>query len=416
MRITDPRPALALSLAFLFSLGLSACQGQKKASTQATPTPNPSSLLTQAKLFENIDASETPYRLYRLLSGDPKNVNLSPLSLDMAFAQVYLGATGKSKDLMGQIFGFKDGKFSFESEFKLMRELEPTDASAKKETPKLYLANSVWVRASSLKNVSSSYKQLLSRDLDGTVHPLSLKGLNQWVSQATHEKIRKLVDQIDPSDVAYFVNAIYLKADWTSPFQAQSTTREPFRSAHSVVKTEMMHQNAKFNYYEDENSKWLAMEYKGLPLEMVLGLPKKDFDLDSVEKDWSAASMKKVFEGMSQSTVKVTLPKFKFNTKLSLKRVFDEAGYNRMFQPGDFSNFVSPQKNFRISDVIQATAIQVDEKGTEAAAATAAVMRESAVFSLDPKTFKADQPFLFLIRNTKSGEIYFMGRVSNPKE
>jgi len=406
---------MALSLALVFLFGLSACQGQKKASTQATPTPNPSSLLTQAKIFENIDASETPYRLYRLLSGDPKNVNLSPLSLDMAFAQVYLGATGKSKDLMGQIFGFKDGGFAFESEFKLMRELEHAQASAGKEPARLYLANSVWVRSSNLKNVSTSYRQLLSRDLDGTVHPLSLKALNQWVSQATHEKIEKLVDQIDPSDVAYFVNAIYLKADWASPFQAQSTTRETFRSAHAAIKTEMMHQNAKFNYYEDATAKWLAMEYKGLPLEMVLGLPQKDLDLETVEKDWSAASMKKVFAGMSRSRVQVTLPKFKFDTKLSLKRVFDEAGYGRMFQPGDFSNFVSPQKNFRISDVIQATAIQVDEKGTEAAAATAAVMHESAVFSLNPKTFKADQPFLFLIRNTKSGEIYFMGRVSNPK-
>lgn len=396
-------------VAVIAATTLSACTS-KKHETTVTPIPSPAESAVQQKSFLKTNPADTPYLLYQLLAANPTNVNLSPLSLNMAFAQVYVGSNGKTKELLQQIFGFKDDGFSFKSEFQLAKEVE------KSETAKLYLANSVWVRNDELKNVLPSFKQVVADEVDADLYPLAVKPLNEWVAKATHDKIKTLVDQISKSDLAYFVNAIYLKADWKSPFKKESTHSDTFRSSpHAVMKTDMMVQTSKFGYYEDDLSQWVSMPYRDLPLEMVLALPKKELNLKAVEDRLSAESMDKVLKGLKEENVEITLPKFKFDTKLSLKKIFTDAGFEQLFKGGDYSKFVSNSKNFQIADVIQATAIQVDEKGTEAAAATAVVMERTSLVQMSKKTFKADQPFLFLIRNSKSGEIYFLGRVLDPR-
>jgi serpin B len=401
--------SILLSLSVVSVLSLSACTHKKDDQIHAASTPAADTLLTQKKLFKAADATDTPYRLYGLLSENPTNLNFSPLSLNMAFAEVYLGSEGNSKGLLEQIFGFKEGAFSFEPELKIASGTEKTGA-------KLSIVNSVWVKKSQMKSVLFSYKQDLAKYLDGTVNPLELKKMNTWVSDVTHQQIKTLMTQLDPSVVSVFVNAIYLKADWLMPFKTDLTYLEAFRSSpHLVVKTQMMHQSGKFKYFENDLSRWISMPYQELPLEMLVGLPVKDGALKDVEQKLNVELVSAVMKGLKEETVDLTLPKFKFESHRSLKDTFVNAGYEELFHAANFARF-SSNKELAISDVIQATAIQVDEKGTEAAAATAVATVERASISLGRKAFKADQPFIFLIRNTQTGAIYFMGRVLNPLE
>lgn len=393
-----------VSFALLVTLSLSACFSKKTA--EIAPSPTPASLITQKNLFKDVSSAETPYRLYKLLAVNPTNINVSPLSLNMAFAQVYLAANEPTKELLQQIFGFKEGKFSFASELALTRE---------KSAAKIFFANSVWVKSEKMPSVLMPYKQDLSKYLEGTVQKLDLKALNTSVSTATDGKIKTLVEKLNPNWVAVFVNALYFKADWTNPFKTADSRIDNFRSSeHLVVNAEMMNQIHEFKYYEDKTSQWVVLPYQDTPLEMVIGLPKKEDGLKAFEETFTAESVAKVIAGLKTERVELALPKFKFQSNTSLKNTFVNAGYSELFQAGTLDNLLSNSKTLGISEVIQATAINVDEKGTEAAAATAVGSVETFMDNLVAKKFKATHPFVFVIRNSKSGEVYFLGRVLNP--
>jgi serpin B len=405
----------ALSLALTTTLGLSACTKKKDSDAKASPTPAADSILTQKKLFQKAAAKDTPYRLYQIFSENPKNVNFSPLSLNMAFGEVYLGAEGSSKSLLEQIFGFKDGGFSFDSEFKLAKDLKaaPKDQSV----PQIYFANSVWVTKAEIPSILFSYKQDLAKYFDSSISPIDVKKINAWVSENTQGKIPGIVDKIDKKVLSLFVNALYMKADWVKPFKKEATHIDAFRtSIHSMSRIDMMTQINTFKYFETELAQWVALPYQGAPLEMILGLPKKEGDLKAFEEKFDSPMMEKVFAGLKEEKVDLTLPKFKLSTRVSLKKTFEDAGYEEVFKPGNFTRFSKNPNQLKISEVIQATTLEVDEKGTEAAAATAIAMTEGAAMGFGAKTFNANHPFIFMIRNSKTGEIYFLGRVYNPLE
>jgi serpin B len=181
-----------------------------------------------------------------------------------------------------------------------------------------------------------------------------------------------------------------------------------------VTATEMMKQTHPFKYFENEISQWLELPYRDSPFSMVLVLPRKPFELKPVQDKLSASYVKETLAQLKEERVEVVLPKFKIHQKVSLRGDLSFAGYGKLFNPGEWK-LLSKNLEFRLGDVIQATTLEVDEQGTTASAATALTMESTSLDLGAKKSFYCDQPFLFLLMNRESGEIYFMGKLYQPE-
>lgn len=347
-------------------------------------------------------------RFYQQLTRSEKeNLCFSPISLKMALNLVYLGAEGETKKFFEKEFEFSaENRHAFLAEYELTTSLEKD----KNSTTQLQLSNSVWFKDMSL--IEKNYLKEIN-SLNVSNGPLDIKKINTWVEDSTHGKINNIINTITPNMFAVFINAIYFKAEWLNPFKKLDTHEENFyHSPKQVIKVQMMHQLQKILYHEDSHSQWVKLPYKGSPFSMYFGLPKKRFVLSSLEKALSDEYLVNVAKGMDLKKVKLSLPKFKFDQKSSIKRTLEKMGLEKLFENVNYLK-LSKSPDLSISEIIQATFITVDEAGTEAAAATAVSMEGgSAPRPEIPKIFLANQPFLFFLKNEKTNVIYFMGRVS----
>jgi serpin B len=213
-------------------------------------------------------------------------------------------------------------------------------------------------------------------------------------------------------------NAIYFKGDWQSPFEKASTADEDFHlSSAQTEKAPLMHLTARFNYFNGGTFQALDIPYKSGELSMVVLLPNDADGLAALEKSLTAAALKQWVAQLHGGTrVILTLPKFKMTQKFELGDTLSAMGMAQAFEKSaaDFSGMTG-KRDFWISAAVHKAYIDVDEEGTEAAAATGIVMRSRAVMRVQPPIiFRADHPFLFLIRDNKSGGILFIGRVTDP--
>ena len=347
--------------------------------------------------------SDFTSKVFQVLAEKKGNLNFSPLSLKMALELVYWGSNGETRSYFEKTFGFKDqNKEAFSKELALI-----------KSSPEMTLkiADSVWYRDPN--TFQPAYLNRLNQEkIDAA--PIDVGALNTWVSRETNGMIPKLLDGIPALMKTIFVNALYFKADWVVPFDKRFTSNETFHTDAKTGKSvPMMHQTANFNYNEDEQVQTLEMSYRSSPFEMVLILPKKRYGLAEIGKKTGLSEILKLAEAGQSQKVILTLPKFKFETKAFMGDALTKAGYGKLFQGGDYSKLYKSDGQ-HINDILQATQIIVDEKGTEAAAATAVMMKSSAVMLTKKIVFQADQPFLFVLKNRETGEIYFLGRVEKP--
>ncbi len=211
-------------------------------------------------------------------------------------------------------------------------------------------------------------------------------------------------------------NAVYFKGDWVKPFDKKATKEEDFAiSAQDKVKVPLMHQKAELGYAEEDTLQLLEMPYAGRELSMVVLLPKKVDGLAELEKSISVDRLDSLLSKLRAREVVTYLPKFKMEASFGLKPTLETLGMKRAFSAeADFSG-ISEQKDLSISAVIHKAFVDVNEEGTEAAAATGIMMRATAARqTVQPPVFRADHPFLFLIRETTTGSILFMGRLTNP--
>jgi serpin B len=397
----NPIPSVVAVL--LATLVFPACT-KKETAAVPSPTPVTSEVLTTAgKALAKTQSSEIAFNLYRFLAADPKNVSLSPLSLEQAFSMVYLGTNGKTKSQLEELFGFKNNEV-----YSLQNEKLP-------EGIEFHWGNSVWSKPG--KTLSPSYLETLREKLGATASStLDLGKINAWVAKETHDHIKDLIKQLDLRTIVVLVNALYLNAPWEEPFRKEQDLFGPFQSSpHQASQVTFLNRKSTMRYHETATGKWVELPYRGGTLSMILGLPKKKFDLRSLEEALSSTLVEEVSKGFRDEYVDFKLPKFKMETSLSLSSVFSSLGYSELFSKGDYSR-MTLQPDVRITEILQATYLRVDEQGTEAAAATAVAMKGTGAPLFDqPKTFYANEPFLFLIRNQKTGRLYFLGRVYDPK-
>ncbi len=239
--------------------------------------------------------------------------------------------------------------------------------------------------------------------------------INDWVSEQTEGKIEDLIPQGLISSLTRLVltNAIYFNAAWADPFEEESTEEGAFRLLDgSEVSVPMMRQTESFGYAEGGDYQAIELPYDGHELSMVIVLPEEG-ELEAFEDSLDAERLDAILKARERRQVALTMPKFEFEAQFSLAQTLAALGMPQAFTPdADFSGMTGARDLF-ISEVVHKAFVSVDEAGTEAAAATAVVMVESAMPE-EPVEMTVDHPFLFLIRDIESGAILFVGRVVDP--
>ena len=384
---------------------------------QTTPTSP-----DQAALVDGNNAFAVD--LYGQLCKQNGNLFFSPESISTAFAMAFAGARGSTASEMAATF-----HFALPPD-RLHPAMAALLSGLNSEHPgyQLRVADALWAEKDLrflddfLKLTASDYGAGFNR-VDFKTAPEAVRGtINQWVEQKTEEKIKDLLPagSINAATRLVLTNAIYFKGDWQSPFKKAATADEDFHlSAAQTVKTSLMHLTSRFNYFNGGTFQALDIPYKSGELSMVVLLPNDVEGLAALEKSLTADALKQ-WAGQLRggSRVILTLPKFKMTESFQLSKTLSELGMGEAFQKNaaDFSAMTG-KRDLWISAAIHKAYIDVDEEGTEAAAATGIVMRPSAVARLQPPiVFRADHPFLFLIRDNKSGGVLFMGRVADPTQ
>lgn len=356
--------------------------------------------------------------LYKKLAETDGNIVVSPYSISSALAMTYAGARGQTAEEMRNTLHFALPPDRLHPAFGgTTRWL----ASAGGRKPnELGIANALWAQKGLgfvpefLDITGQSYGAGL-REVDFATDPGgSRQTINRWVEEWTRDRIKDLLTEKDITSRVRLVltNAIYFKGEWKHQFDKQRTFDGDFETAPGVkVKVPMM-RRSEMKLRASQSGPWRMLElpYAGDRLAMVVLLPAKRGGLKEAESRLTAAEFQQGLDRLAETEIDVFLPRFKFTSRFELGHTLSEMGMPTAFSDAaDFSG-ITPGGGLHIKDVIHGGSVEVDEVGTVAAAATHVIMEESA-----KPEFHADQPFLFLIRDTRAGNILFLGRVADPR-
>ncbi len=362
------------------------------------------------------------YQRYRSKDG---NMMFSPFSISSALAMTYEGARGRTAEEMRNVMHFPGDIGVLRSGYSSIY-----DRLNRVDRPyKLSTANSLWAQKDY--PFVADYFGTVEKYYDGKVTNLDFKSdtensrktINQWVEDKTYDRIKDIIPEgfLSPMTRLVLTNALYFNASWLSTFEDAATDDREFKTGTgSSVKARMMHKTGYYNYGETGVLQILEMPYEGDDLSMLVILPKGD-RLQGLESSISTANLADWKNSMKQEYVELSLPKFKYENKYFMAQDLKAMGMPTAFTypAADFTG-MSPTKELYIDEVIHQTFIEVSESGTEAAAATAVIMVAGAspvhMELPEPKIFNADHPFIFLIQEKSSGNILFMGRLTDPSK
>jgi serpin B len=357
---------------------------------------------------------------YAKLKNEEGNLFFSPYSISTALAMTFAGARGDTAQQMAEVLHFTVPQDRLNPAFaELEAELE---AIQKKGKVQLSVANSLWPQKGY--PFLPEYVRLLKRYYGSTVTPLDFaknpeaarKTINDWVERETNRKITDLIKPgvLDSLTRLVLANAVYFKGKWANQFDSKQTQDGQFLvTSNSYVKCKMMHRKATYAFAEMPDLKVLELPYAGDDVSMIVLLPQKMDGIGALENELTAAKLTEWTKLLRQQEVEIALPKFKLTCAFSLKRTLTAMGMTDAFsEKADFSGMDGRKNWLYLSAVLHKAFVDVNEEGTEAAAATAEFVEVGA--ELVPPTFIADHPFLFLIRDRHTGSILFLGRVINP--
>lgn len=368
--------------------------------------------------------------LYRLLAAQPGNLFFSPYSIGAALSMARAGAAGKTKAEFDKVLGTVDYG-ALGKDLASRSELTPVQKNhlqyMEGVKPDIFgchlrVANALWRQKGY--PVKPEYVDALKRGMGAEVGEADFRGakaaavkaINDWVAKATRDKIKDVVSerQLDDLTRVVLANAIHFKAAWEDDFPDHSTQPRPFTLADGKkIQAPTMLSLGHRSTARDGKITALKLDYSGEKLAMLVLLPEPGA-LAQVEKDLNAAQLDRLEAGMKSAMTEVQMPKFKIESTFPLRMPLQSLGLAGAFAPGaDFSG-ISSEPGFALSEVIHKTFVDVNEKGTEAAAVT----MMAAAGSAPPKKnveFKADRPFLFVIRDLPTKTTLFMGRVMDPR-
>ncbi len=354
-------------------------------------------------------------QLYRELGDRKGNLFFSPYSISSALGMTYAGARENTAREIKEVLHFQLGQNELHPAFKsLNRELV---ATARGAGEKLNIANGLVLTRG---NVSDEFKTILKENYDAELFAGGLDTINGWVKQKTEGKIEKILEKLGTNSVCVILNAIYFKGIWESQFQKRSTYDAPFSvSVSKQVTVSFLHQQSHFNILTEKDFQAVSIPYKGNSLSMVILLPQSVDGLSLFEKQLTTQSLKKWLETLDKQPVQevdLYLPKFKLETGYDLVSPLAKMGIKDAFSRGkaDFSGMGWRKGHIVISQIKHKAFVEVNEEGTEAAASTAVEIKAMSAGPHPVFLFRADHPFLFIIRDNQSNTILFMGRMVNP--
>jgi serpin B len=362
---------------------------------------------------------------------DTGNVNqfLSPFSVSTALAMTYAGAQEETAEEIAKALRFTLPPAQLHPAFHRLivglHAQSPTQiVPGQPADVELRSANALWSQAG--ERILADFQKRIEVNYQGGLEQVDFRHdpdqarrvINSWVSEQTQGKIVDLVkaSHIDRRTLLILTNAIYFKGLWANPFSAEKTTEEDFQTLLADrIRVDMMKQTGRFRYGDDGALQVLELPYKGNTLAMVIFLPKANDGLVAFESSLTFAKLEGWLSKLSSQRVEVSLPRFKMTAESELSEPLSRLGMPAAFQRGraDFSG-ITGTRELAISAVIHKAFVEVEEKGTEAAAATGVVFARNAVVAQPPSIFRADHPFFFVIRDIRTGTILFLGRLVKP--
>lgn len=360
------------------------------------------------------------FDLYRTVSGQEGNLFLSPYSISLALSMAYAGARGSTASQMSDTLGFQLPPDQLSP---ALNALDLRMASQDPSTFQLNIANSMWGQ--------NGFPFLLPfTELVGRNYSAAMRGvdfttdakreqarlaINTWTSDQTNGKIKELIDQgsLNERTRLILANAVYFKGEWENTFNPANA--DVFTSiGGKQVDVQMMARRAIYPYFEAPHFQAVGFPYKGGRISMLALLPAEG-EFQSFEARLNPTLFQDVLAKMQEQDIKVYIPKFSFESRFKLGQALGKMGMANAFGPGlaDFSGMYDVGKvgeRLFISDVLHNAWVSVDERGTEAAAATGVIME---IVSM-PKEVRFDRPFIFLIYDRPTGSILFIGKVVDP--
>lgn len=355
----------------------------------------------------------------QLQKNDDPNQFYSPYSIHQALSMAMNGNEGDVLEEFIRVLRFEgmsleEASKAAASLTKFLLELDPK--------VRLSIANAIWYRQGF--QVNPNFKATVRKNFNAEVagldmaNPQSVNVINNWIESNTEGLIKDMLDAIPSNAVMYLVNAIYFKADWKYRFNASNTQKAPFHvTPQQEIEVDMMRMEAPatLRYYGSEGLEYVEIPYSTGHYNMgvITGV-----DLDTKLEGFSFEDLENWREQAMEANLILHMPKFKMRYKMEeLKEDLMALGLEKPFNPSplNFTQlFASPTEPMYISRVIHDALIEVDEKGSEAAAATIVEVVVTSVGPNQPRVFRLDKPFVFFIQDNHSGAILFMGKLGNP--
>ncbi len=359
---------------------------------------------------------------YKLLSEEDGNIFISPFSISSALAMTYAGSAGKTEEEMGRALEFGKNTVAFHENFGSLT--NSINSISSKGELALSIANSLWLAEGyefkdQFLKINRNFYKSETTNLNFAESEKARKTINDWVEEKTAGKIKNLIPEgiLDALTKLVLTNAVYFKAEWAEQFKKSNTQDSEFFTYDSAVPVQLMNQKKRYPYYENSEIKFIELPYKGGDASMYVLLPQKRDGLKDVEKKITWAEIENYTGSLLSKEVDVYFPKFRMSLEYELQKLMRRMGMVEAFSKSADFSLMNSKKELYISAIIHKTFIEVDEAGTEAAAATAVVMRmKSAMPDQNFATFRADHPFFYFIKEKSTGTVLFAGRVADPSK
>ena len=404
-------------------LALSACSSTKKISD------NKSNDIVSMTTEEEIDPefmvlSDAQYdlvkrnnnfalNLFSEMKGVGSNV-VSPMSVTYLMAMLANGAEASTREEIMDAIGAKDFDIDEMNAFYayLIRRAKTADKQTTLNIVNYIALNKEFkLKKKFASTIADSYQGAVE-SLDFT-NPESTKRINGWCSEHTNNMIPTIIDQVEPSAVAYILNAIYFNGTWTDKFDKNNTNKEQFNGyTRDIMYVDMMHRNAKYYYTSNDVYSAVTLPYGSGAYSMTVILPNEGKFITDLTKTLNADTIASLRRNMEECLVDLKLPRFTTEMKLPLKGIVAKLGAPSMFDAtrADFSSFANG--NVYVSEMLQKAKIEVSEEGTKAAAVTMGMVKLTSMRPQEPRRvdFHCDRPFVYMIQDNYTGAILFMGQ------
>lgn len=386
------------------------------------PTADPPAAAAEDAKADARASNEATLRLFaKARKAMHGNLMLSGTSLRQALVVPYLGARGDTAKEMAAALGYRPDA----TKAAALAHAETTAwEEARGKGGELSVANRMWTEKTF--SLRPEFVKAATSAVDASVEPVDFKGaaeasrkaINAWVADKTADKIVDLLPAgtVDARTRVVVTNAVWFRGRWTFPFPEGATKDEPFHlDAKKTVQAPLMHMTESMGFAETPTAKLVELSYLDTDLTFLVLVPKDVAGLAKIEDLLAPDAIDLLAKDLAPRQVALTLPKFTFRSGGDLRPVLRDLGMRAAFTDrADFTG-ATDARPFDVSDVVQRTYVAVDEKGTEAAAATGVVMRATSAFVGKPEEVRADRPFLFFIRDAKRGRVLFVGHLVNPK-